>query len=174
MLRKETSDMKSLFLSSQSSPAGVTSQKNIKMIQLATLKSCLTGLVANPEKQVVTGAGYNAIIEMVMNRQQDFPCVVLEEQDGGILSIQPGGFDKYPQSIWVLDRCASNENPEQYYVSTKQLLKEIISSLSRNSDDYPDLEYVDFGRMPYLKRQGGNELYGWEVILTTEEDIDLS
>ena len=174
MLRKETSDMKSLFLSSQSSPAGVTSQKNITMIQLATLKSCLTGLIADPEKQVVTGAGYNAIVEMVMNRQQDFPCIVLEEQDGGIISIQPGGFDKYPQSIWVLDRCASNENPEQYYASTKQLLKGIIASLSRNSDDYPDLEYVDFGRMPYLKRQGGNELYGWEVILTTEEDIDLS
>ena len=60
----------------------------------------------------LTGMGVdNAIIEMVMNRQQDFPCVVLEEQDGGILSIQPGGFDKFPQSIWVLDRCSSTENP---------------------------------------------------------------
>lgn len=144
------------------------------MIQLTTLKSCLQGIIADTQKQVVTGAGYNAIIEMVMNRQEDFPCVVLEEQDGGILSIQPGGFDKYPQSIWVLDRCASDENPEQYYASTKQLLKEVVASLSRNKDSYPDLSNLDFVRMPYMKRQGGNELYGWEVILTTQEDIDLS
>lgn len=108
-----------------------------------------------------------------MNRQQDFPCVVLEEQDGGILSIQPGGFDKYPQSIWVLDRCASDENPEQYYTSTKELLKEVIASLSRNRYIFQDITNLDFTRMPYMKRQGGNELYGWEVILTTQEDIDL-
>lgn len=144
------------------------------MIQLSTLKTCLQGIIADTEKQVVTGAGYNAIIEMVMNRHQDFPCVVLEEQDGGIFSIQPGGFDKYPQSIWVLDRCASDENPEQYYASTKQLLKEVVASLSRNRDFYTDIENIDFSRMPYMKRQGGNELYGWEVILTTQEDIDLS
>lgn len=144
------------------------------MIQLSTLKTCLNGIIADTEKQIVTGAGYNAIVEMVMNRQQDFPCVVLEEQDGGILSIQPGGFDKYPQSIWVLDRCASDENPEQYYTSTKELLKEVISSLSRNRYIFQDITNLDFTRMPYMKRQGGNELYGWEVILTTQEDIDLS
>ena len=98
------------------------------MIQLSTLKTCLQGIISDPENQIVTGAGYNAIVEMVMNRQEHFPCIVLEEQDGGILSIQPGGFDKYPQSIWVLDRCASDENPEQYYTSTKQLLKEVAQS----------------------------------------------
>lgn len=166
--------MESLFLSSYHLSTGVNSQKNDKMIQLTTLQSCVADLVANTEKQVVTGAGYNAIIEMVMNRQQYFPCIVLEEQDGGILSIQPGGFDKYPQSIWVLDRCASDENPEQYYTSTKQLLKEVIASLSRNRDNFYDITNLDFTRMPYMKRQGGNELYGWEVILTTQEDIDLS
>lgn len=174
MLCKETSHQKSLFLSSHCLSADVISQKNITMIQLSTLKTCLQGIIADTEKQVVTGAGYNAIVEMVMNRQQDFPCVVLEKQDGGIFSIQPGGFDKYPQSIWVLDRCASDENPEQYYASTKQLLKEVVASLSRNRDFYTDIENIDFSRMPYMKRQGGNELYGWEVILTTQEDIDLS
>lgn len=165
--------MESLFLSSYHLYTGVNSQKNDKMIQLTTLQSCVADLVANTKKQVVTGAGYNAIIEMVMNRQQYFPCIVLEEQDGGILSIQPGGFDKYPQSIWVLDRCASDENPEQYYTSTKELLKEVIASLSRNRYIFQDITNLDFTRMPYMKRQGGNELYGWEVILTTQEDIDL-
>lgn len=144
------------------------------MIQLSTLKTCLQGIISDPENQIVTGAGYNAIVEMVMTRQEGFPCVVLEDQDSGVISIQPGGFDKYPQSIWVLDRCASNENPEQYYASTKNLLKNVVASLSRNRDFYPDIENIDFTRMPYLKRNGGNELYGWEVILTTEEDIDLS
>ena len=143
------------------------------MIQLSTLQSCLQNVIGDPDKQVVTGAGYNAIVEMVMNRQEHFPCIVLEEQDGGILSIQPGGFDKYPQSIWVLDRCASDENPEQYYTSTKELLKEVIASLSRNRYIFQDITNLDFTRMPYMKRQGGNELYGWEVILTTQEDIDL-
>lgn len=144
------------------------------MIQLSTLKTCLQDIISDPENQIVTGAGYNAIVEMVMNRQEHFPCIVLEEQDGGILSIQPGGFDKYPQSIWVLDRCASDENPEQYYTSTKELLKKVIAALSRNRSSYTDIENIDFSRMPYMKRKGGNELYGWEVILTTQEDIDLS
>lgn len=146
------------------------------MIHLDTIKLCCSDTIYFPDvdKQVITGAGYNAIIETVMTRQQSFPCVILEEQDSGVLSIQPGGFDKYPQSLWILDRCASDENPELYYIKTKQILKDLISSILRHRDEHQDLVSIDFTRMPYMKRQGGNELYGWEIILTTEEDVDLS
>lgn len=146
------------------------------MILLSTLKSCVSSLgeITDATKQVVTGSGYNAIVELVMSRQTDFPCIVLEDQDGGVLSISPGGFDRYTQSIWVVERVGAGEDPEPHYNSTKALLKKVIAALSRNRRRHADLGAVDFTHMAYMKRDGGNEFAGWEIILTTEEDIDLS
>lgn len=146
------------------------------MILLSTLKSCVSSLteITSATAQVVTGAGYNAIVELVMNRQTDFPCIVLEDQDGGVLSIDPGGFDKYTQSIWVVERVGMGEDPETHYTSTKALLKKVIAALSRNRRNYADLRVVDFTHMAYMKRDGGNEFAGWEIVLTTEEDTNLA
>lgn len=146
------------------------------MLQLYYFKDSVRDLVTDVNKQVVTGAGYNAIVELLLTRQKDFPCIVLEDPDGGELSSRPGGFDNYTQSIWVMDRVGANQNPEPFFTSTKTLLKKVVARLIRlnSGEEFPKIKNLDLSHIPYMKREGGNELAGWEAVITIREDVDLS
>ncbi len=123
--------------------------------------------------QILEGDGYDAVIDLLGNlRSVKFPAVILESRSSGVISIVEGPLDRSTQSIWVMGQLGRDENEAALYDSMFELTKKVISKLLAYHDT-PELHEWNHSRISYMKRYGGQNARGYEIILNFEENIGL-
>ncbi len=127
------------------------------------------------DEQIIEAEGMDAILELLMNlRTVEFPAIILETRSTGTLQLVEGPVDTYTESIWVMDVLGRGENEAELYRRTRKLA---IGILCKLLDDYKRgeamLEGWDYGRILYMKRAGGQNARGWEIVLTFQDNISL-
>lgn len=127
------------------------------------------------DEQIIEAEGMDAILELLMNlRTVEFPAIILETRSTGTLQLVEGPVDTYTESIWVMDVLGRGENEAELYRRTRKLAIDILRKLL---DDYKRgeamLEGWDSGRILYMKRAGGQNARGWEIVLTFQDNISL-
>lgn len=127
------------------------------------------------EEQVVEGDGMDAILDLLMNmRTVQFPAVVLESRSSGSIQLVEGPVDTYTESLWVMEQLGRSESEAEIYQEARMLA---LSVLRRLLDEYkkgePQLMGWDSGRILYMKRAGGQNARGWEVVLTFHDNFSL-
>jgi hypothetical protein len=127
------------------------------------------------DEQIIEAEGMDAILELLMNlRTVEFPAIILETRSTGTLQLVEGPVDTYTESIWVMDILGRGENEAELYRRTRKLAIDILRKLL---DDYKRgeamLEGWDCGRILYMKRAGGQNARGWEIVLTFQDNISL-
>lgn len=127
------------------------------------------------DEQIIEAEGMDAILELLMNlRTVEFPAIILETRSTGTLQLVEGPVDTYTESIWVMDVLGRGENEAELYRRTRKLAIDILRKLL---DDYKRgeamLEGLDYGRILYMKRAGGQNARGWEIVLTFQDNISL-
>ena len=144
-------------------------------------KKYLTDILVNQvagiesEEQIISAGGLDAILELLMTlRSVCFPAVILEGRSFGTFQLVEGPLDTYTESIWVIGQLARGEDEEQIYQESLELA---IGILARMLEDYknesPTLNAWEFGRISYMKRAGGQNARGWEVVLTFKKNFSL-
>lgn len=132
--------------------------------------------ILNPplaEKQVVQGNGYDAIIEILGDvRNIEYPAFVLEGRDSGYFHIVEGAVDFSTQSIWIMGVLKRDDDEAALYEEMFLMAKKVINCLLHYKDD-PCLAGWQPSRISYMKRYGGPNVRGWELVLNFNEDISL-
>lgn len=145
------------------------------MLNIEYLRESLSILpeFADTDAQVLASDGYDGVLSILANiRGAGFPCVVLEDRSSGELGCRPGGIDSYSLVLWVMDAKARDEQENVIYARTFELMKRIVRLLVHDKDKhFPGLDVTS---MPYNRRQGGTGCYGYEVVLTFFDNVDLS
>lgn len=130
----------------------------------------------NPDfgnKQVIMGNGYDAIIDILQNvRTVEYPAFILECRDSGYFHVVEGAVDFHSQSIWIMGVLERDEDEAALYEAMFQLAKKVISRLLKHRND-GCLSGWQPNRISYMKRYGGPNSRGWELILNFNEDISL-
>lgn len=143
------------------------------MLNAEYLNSALveTGLVA----QVLEAQGMDAIVELLTNlRSVEFPVAILESRNAGTLQLVEGPLDTYTESIWIMGQFGRGESESALYEQMRQLS---IRVLAKILDDFKSgttvLQGWNHNRTTYMKRYGGQNARGWELVLTFNDDISL-
>lgn len=143
------------------------------MLNAEYLNSALveTGLVA----QVLEAQGMDAIVELLTNlRSVEFPVAILESRNSGTLQLVEGPLDTYTESIWIMGQFGRGESESALYEQMRQLS---IRVLAKILDDFKSgtavLQGWNHNRTAYMKRYGGQNARGWELVLTFNDDISL-
>lgn len=141
------------------------------------LISALVGQVPEilNEEQILEGSGMDTILDMLMNlRGVCFPAVVLEKRTAGTIQLVEGPLDTYTESLWVMEQLGREEEEEQIYHEARMLslsvLRRLLAEYKRGE---PLLEGWDFQRITYMKRAGGQNARGWEIVLTFKVNFSL-
>lgn len=147
------------------------------MLSKKYLNSTLVGRVRriNNEEQILEAEGMDAILELLVNaRSVEFPAVVLETRASGTLQLVEGPLDTYTESLWVMEQLGRSDQEADMYDSALRLAKRILAHLlNEYKKGEPRLEGWDFGRITYMKRAGGQNARGWELVLTFRDNISL-
>lgn len=125
--------------------------------------------------QFLDGYGFDAIISMITSlRTVDFPCVILEGRSTGTMQLVEGPVDSYSQSIWIMDQMGRNEDETALYDKMYALMIEVIKVLiaARKAGD-AELEGWNWKRLTYMKRFGGQNARGYELVISFEDNISL-
>ena len=130
----------------------------------------------NPETQVLEADGLDAILELLKTlRSVEFPAAILEGRSSGTIQLVEGPLDTFTQSVWVMGQFARDESEAALYDATFQLA---VRVLTRLLDDFkagvPELIGWEYQRTAYMKRYGGQNARGWELVLTFKENIPLT
>lgn len=127
------------------------------------------------KEQFLDGYGFDAIISMITSlRTVDFPCVILEGRSTGTVQLVEGPVDSYSQSIWVMDQMGRGEDETAIYNKMYALMIKIIKALiaARKAGD-AELKEWNWRRMTYMKRYGGQNARGYELVISFEDNISL-
>lgn len=126
--------------------------------------------------QLLEGDGYDEIIAILGSlRSVEFPCVVIEDRSSGIMEhLLEGPVDSTSMALWVMDQGNRDNNPSAIFESSFALAKRILKLLIRDCDKESSLAGWDTGRVAYNKRMGGPKCYGYEIVLSFNENLDLS
>lgn len=129
----------------------------------------------NAETQVLEANGLDAILELLTNlRSITFPLVILEDRSSGIIQMIEGPLDTFTQSIWIMGQFGRGESEAAVYDETRNLAVLILSRFRQMAvNGEPALQGWDWSRTQYLKRYGGPNARGWELVLTFKENISL-
>jgi hypothetical protein len=126
--------------------------------------------------QIREADGLDAILELVAQmRTVIFPAVILESRSSGSIQFVEGPLDTCTVSIWIMDRLGRGEDEAALYRSTHATAVNILKALlaAVKSGNYPALDGWDWTRISYMKRYGGPDARGWEIVLTFKENISL-
>lgn len=126
--------------------------------------------------QIREADGLDAILELVAQlRTVIFPAVILESRSSGSIQFVEGPLDTCTESIWIMDRLGRGEDEAALYRSTHTTAVNILKALlaAAKSGNYPALDGWDWSRISYMKRYGGPDARGWEIVLTFKENISL-
>lgn len=144
------------------------------MLNINQLSKILTELGEfNSQTQILEGDGYDAVIDLLSNlRGVEFPAAVLESRSSGVINLVEGPVDNYSQSVWIMGQLGRNESEAELYASMFNLAKKVIGKfLDHNQDD--ELREWDYSRISYMKRYGGQNARGYEILLNFKENIPL-
>ncbi len=131
--------------------------------------------IADPN-QIREADGLDAILELVAQlRAVVFPSVILESRSSGSIQLVEGPLDTCTESIWVMDQLGRGEDEADLYRSTHATAVLILKALlaAANDGQHPELAGWDWSRISYMKRYGGQNARGWELVLTFKENISL-
>ena len=125
--------------------------------------------------QVIEAEGLDAILELLRNlRTVSFPCVVLEGRSSGSLQLVEGPLDTYTESLWVMCQFGREESEAACYDAAFRIMVAILKHLIADSAHCPAaLVGWDWTRTNYMKRYGGQNARGWEMVLTFRENVSL-
>lgn len=125
--------------------------------------------------QIFEGDGYDAIMDILKSmRSVEFPAIVLESRSSGTIAIVEGPVDTYTQSLWVMGQLGRNEDEATLYRDMFCLCKEILARmLATKSSGEPELQGWHHDYISYMKRYGGPNTRGYELVITFKDDISL-
>ena len=149
------------------------------MLNKDYLQRTLVGALAeltNADTQILEADGLDAILELLKTlRSVEFPAVILEGRSSGTIQLVEGPLDTFTQSVWVMGQLGRDESEADLYAETFQLA---VSVLKRLLHDFkaaaPEMAGWDHTRTSFMKRYGGQNARGWELVLTFKEDIPLT
>ena len=148
------------------------------MLNKDYLQRTLVGALAeltNADTQILEADGLDAILELLKAlRSVEFPAAILEGRSSGTIQLVEGPLDTFTQSVWVMGQFARDESEAALYDETFQLALRVLTRLL---DDFkagaPELTGWEYQRTAYMKRYGGQNARGWELVLTFKENIPL-
>ena len=148
------------------------------MLSKTYLDSALVGAVAGitAADQILEANGLDAILELVTTlRSVSFPAVILEARSSGSIQLVEGPLDTYTESIWVMGQLGRGESEAQIYRDTMALMRLVLAKLLNDAKSglHPELDGWDWTRTTYMKRYGGQNARGWELVLTFKENFSL-
>lgn len=128
------------------------------------------------ESQILEGDGYDAILQELLNlRSATFPLAILEGRSSGTIQLIEGPLDTFTQSIWIMCQEGRGESRHSIYEAARELSVKVLAKLlDKKVAGTPGLEEWDHQRTAYLKREGGQNTRGWELVLTFKENIALA
>lgn len=128
--------------------------------------------------QFKEGDGYDEIVAILGNiRSIEFPCIVLEDRSSGTIgNLLAGPLDRTSIALWIMDQGDRDETEggSTIFKRTFSLALDIIKLFIRDKNVEPELAGWDIDHLAYNKRMGGPKCFGYELVLTFEENIDLS
>lgn len=128
------------------------------------------------DTQILEGSGYDGIISLLENlRTAEFPCVVLENGTTGTVQLVEGPVDTYTQSLWVMGQLGRSEEEAALYARMRELARKVAALLlaAAASGDSPEVAGLDWSRFTYMKRWGGQNARGYEIMFTFRENFSL-
>lgn len=147
------------------------------MLRKSTLR---TSLALLPEfqdinSQLLEGNGLDAILELLTSmRSVSFPCVVLEGRSSGSWHLVEGPVDTFTQSLWVMGQLGRGEEEAALYDQMFLLAKKVLAKLLQDRKaGVEELQEWDWQNISYMKRHGGQNARGWEIVLTFRENVSL-
>lgn len=148
------------------------------MLNKRYLQTALVGRLddfTNAETQILEADGLDAILELLKAlRSVEFPAVILEGRSSGTIQLVEGPLDTFTQSVWVMGQLGRDESEADLYEDTRRLAFRILAWLLDDfKKDIPELAGWDSSRTLYMKRYGGQNARGWEMVLTFKENIPL-
>lgn len=145
------------------------------MLTIDYLQKKLRGNIAVLSKSdqfIECAGGYDGIISLVQTKGVS-PAIILENSEIGEFSVQPGGFIKTSQSVWVMKMRTREENRSKTQEECKALMVQIIRVFIKNKKDM-ELRQWEWDRIPWAVRNAGANFTGYEFTLYFSEDTDLS
>ena len=146
------------------------------MLTLSYLKKILRGeipAISNLEKQVIeSAAGYDGIIALIQTKGIS-PMIILEQCEFGEFSIQPGGFIRTSQSIWVMMKVPNDDSRQKIQEECFNMMKKIIKVFVNHNKD-EQLKEWEWDRIPWGIRNGAANFTGYEFTMSFSEDHELS
>ncbi len=148
------------------------------MLTKSYLDNAIVGVIegfTDADAQVMEANGLDAIIELITGlRSVSFPAVILEGRSSGTVQLVEGPLDTYTESVWVMGQFGRGESEAAIYESTRQLAFRILAKfLADFKAGAPELSGWDHTRTAYLKRHGGQNARGWELVLTFKDNFSL-
>ena len=148
------------------------------MLNKRYLQTALVGPLddfTHAETQVLEADGLDAIMELLKTlRSVEFPAVILEGRSSGTIQLVEGPLDTFTQSVWVMGQLGRDESEAELYENTRRLaLRVLARMLDDFKENVPELNGWDYSRTLYMKRYGGQNARGWEMVLTFKENIPL-
>ena len=148
------------------------------MLTREYLNSALVGVIAgftDADTQILEADGLDAILELLKSlRSVTFPAAILESRSSGAIQLVEGPLDTYTESIWIMGQFGRDESEADLYRSTFTLAKAVLAKLLDDAKNGASaLEGWDWQRTTYMKRYGGQNARGWELVLTFRDNISL-
>lgn len=148
------------------------------MLSREYLSRALIGVIPgfeNADTQILEAQGLDAILELLTNlRSVEFPVAILESRSSGTIQLVEGPVDSYTESIWIMGRFGRDESESGLYAETHALALRVLAKLlddAKNGE--PCLSGFDWRRTQYMKRYGGQNARGWEIVLSFTDNISL-
>lgn len=131
--------------------------------------------ISDAGRQVLEGDGYDAVIDILKSlRSLSFPVVILESRSSGTIDIIDGTLDTYTQSLWVMGQLGRNDDEAALYRNMFALCKKIITlMLAAKSSGKSELQEWNHNHISYMKRYGGPNSRGYELVFTFQDNISL-
>lgn len=149
------------------------------MLTKTLISNALVGVVSgfsNPATQVHEAQGLDTILELLTNlRSIEFPCAILEGRANGYISMDNDvPLDSFTESVWIMGLLGRDESESELYAQTHAMALLFIKKLiDMAKEGEPALEGWDWRRTQYLKRYGGQNARGWELVLSFTENTSL-
>lgn len=129
------------------------------------------------DRKVLAVSGYDAAMTLLEGgRSVDYPALILEEKNSGILVVEYGGIDSFTQSFWVMVQIDERGGFDKYKASVRafSLLKEVLRLLLRDKQaGVPESYSLETSSLPYFVRNTALAA-GYELMLTFNENINLT
>lgn len=149
------------------------------MLTLEHLRDIIRGKMSNdilkPSTQIIESpGGYDGIISLIQTKSVS-PMIILEQSEMGEFSVNPGGFLKTSQSIWVMKMVAKEEDRRKVQDECLDMVKRIIGIfIEQDKKEDPELERWEWDHIPWGVRNAGANFTGYEFTMHFSEDTDLS